>query len=82
MYNLSTILGDHRELFLDHSNTALEMVAKIISHFLNSPDVVKMIDGRKRTTMYQVEQNRDYDKWTGIINRDVLLVWDLLGWNH
>ena len=78
------VLSDDRraKIYWDRSAESLEKSAKRTSGFMKIPGVVGMLDGMKRATSTpddRKSQNRDYNGWTGDVNRNVLLLWDPFG---
>ena len=70
------------KVFWDHSAEGLIKAAERTNMFLDISGVVAMINGdklRSKTPLITDDQNRDYNRWTKDINRNLLLVWDLFG---
>ena len=63
---------------LEHCTKAAERT----NSFLDIEGVVGMLDGKKLLTLQPqdtLSQNRDYNGWTGDVNRNLVLLWDPYG---
>jgi len=69
-------------VFWDRSRESLESCAMLTRKFLDLPNVVGMIDGKKLTSLHpsdEMEQNRDWNGWTNDVHRSMVLIWDPKG---
>lgn len=67
------------QVYWDRSRDNLETCADLTKLFLDLPNVVGMIDGKKLTSLHppeQLYQNRDWNGWTNDVHRSLVLVWD------
>ena len=70
------------QVFWDRSRENLESCATLTRNFLDLPNVVGMIDGKKLTSLHpkdEMEQNRDWNGWTNDVHRSMVLIWDPKG---
>jgi hypothetical protein len=78
----SLINNEKAQVFWDRSRENLESCAALTRKFLDLPNVVGMIDGKKLTSLHprdEMEQNRDWNGWTNDVHRSMVLIWDPKG---
>ena len=69
-------------VYWDRSDDNLKKCAKATSQFIDLPNVVAFIDGKKLTSLHpkiKMLQNRDFNGWTNDVHRGLVLVWDPFG---
>ena len=83
MAAILTLIDHHGcRVHWDRSIEHCSRVAERTKGFLDIEGVIGMIDGKKLRTLQpenELEQNRDYNGWTGDVNRNLVLVWDTYG---
>lgn len=80
---VTSLIGNDKALvYWDRSEENLEACAALTRKFLDLPNVVGMVDGKKLTSLNpsdELEQNRDWNGWTNDVHRGMVLIWDPRG---
>jgi hypothetical protein len=71
-------------VYWDRSDENCKKCADLTSQFIDLPNVVAFIDGKKLTSLHlkmkmKMLQNRDLNGWTSDVHHGLVLVWDPCG---